>query len=76
MNMTPDEQAWMECVDAAMLALELRAPAVQRLRSVPMDMIAISVMRQLARSDVKMPFTPEVIDWAILEVEQRNRGSV
>lgn len=74
--MTSDEQAWMDRVDGALLALEVRAPAVQRLRSIPMDMIAVSVMRQLARDGAPMPFTTEAIDRAILEIEHRNSGSV
>jgi hypothetical protein len=74
--MTPDEQAWMDRVDAALRALETSAPAVQRLRSIPMDMIAVSVMRQLARDGAVMPFTADAIDRAILDIEHRNRGAV
>lgn len=74
--MTPDEQAWMARVDAALLALETQSPSVQRLRSVPMDMLSVAVMRQLARDGAVMPFAPASIDRAILEIEQRNRGSV
>lgn len=74
--MTPDDQAWMDRVDGALLALADRAPAVQRLRSIPMDMLAVAVMRQLARDGAEMPFSSQAIDRAILEIEDRNRGSV
>lgn len=71
--MTPDEQAWMARVDGALLALETRSPAVQRLRSIPMDMIAVAVMRQLARDGASLPFTAAAVDRALLDIEQRNR---
>lgn len=74
--MTPDDQAWMDRVDGALLALADRAPAVHRLRSIPMDMLAVAVMRQLARDGAEMPFSSQAIDRAILEIEDRNRGSV
>lgn len=66
----------MDRVDGALLALADRAPAVQRLRSIPMDMLAVAVMRQLARDGAEMPFSSQAIDRAILEIEDRNRGSV
>jgi len=72
--MTPDEQAWMDRVDAALLALETRVPVVQRLRSFPMDVIAVAVMKQLARTyHAVPPFTSREVDQALLDVAQRNR---
>lgn len=41
-----------------------------------MDLIAVSVMRQLARNNVSMPFTDAAVEDAILDIEDRNRGTV
>lgn len=70
--MTADEQAFVDQVDRAVLDLEGRQPSVGRLRSIPMDLVAVAVMKQLARDGAAMPFSVEAIEQAITSVASRN----
>jgi hypothetical protein len=67
------EQEWVDQVDAALLALEARVPVMQRLRSIPLDLIAVAVMKQLAKDGASQPFTPASLEHALTEIGHRNR---
>ncbi len=70
--MTPDEQAFMDRVDGALASVEARVPSAQRLRQIPMDMVAVSVMRQLARDGAVVPFSDVDLDRAVIAVMTRH----
>lgn len=70
--MTPDEQAFMDRVDGTLASLEVRVPLTQRLRQIPMDMIAIAVMREMATRGVPTLTETPAIEDALLTIARRN----
>ncbi len=70
--MTPDEQAFVDRIEGAILTLEVRRPSMQRLRQIPMDMVAVAVMRQLSKSGVQQPFDDQDVREALLDIASRN----
>lgn len=65
-------QEFVDRLDTRLTACEGRLPKTARLRQIPMDMVALAVMRQLARDHAPLPFTDDEIDTAIFSVLNRN----
>jgi hypothetical protein len=71
---TVDEQAFIARVDGAIASIEVRAPAMNALRQVPMDLIAVAVMRQCASDGAAYPFSEASLEHALFALGRRYKG--
>jgi len=74
--MTEGEQAWLGRVEGALAAVEAVTASESRVREVPMDLVAIATMKELARMGVVEPFPDASVTLALRRVIHRYSGGI